>query len=182
MVLSTRLKRRLKLTSARLQRRAIFLLGGIVVGAAAVALALLADQAQLAFAALLSKSRYAALIVTPLGFALCVFLANGYFPNSQGSGIPQAIAARHLTDQAARNSLVSIRIAVGKIILTLFGLLCGASVGREGPTVQVGASIMFALGRFSPRRQPGSFWREPRPAWPPPSTHRSPASCSASRR
>jgi H+/Cl- antiporter ClcA len=110
---------------------------------------------KLAFAALLSKSRYAALVVTPLGFAASVFLTNGYFPHSQGSGIPQAIAARHLTDQAARNSLVSIRIAVGKIILTLFGLLCGASVGREGPTVQVGASIMFALGRFSPRRQPG---------------------------
>src|ERR1700740_3423883 len=153
--LSTRSKRRLRLTSARLQRRAIFLLGGVVVGAAAVALALLADQAQLAFSFLLSKSRYAALIVTPLGFAASVFLTNRYFPNSQGSGIPQAIAARHLTDQAARNSLVSIRIAVGKIILTLFGLLCGASVGREGPTVQVGASIMFALGRFSPRRQPG---------------------------
>ena len=153
--LSTRSKRRLKLTSARLQRRAIFLLGGVAVGAAAVVLALLADQAQLAFAALLSKSRYAALIVTPLGFAASVFLTNSYFPNSQGSGIPQAIAARHLTDQAARNSLVSIRIAVGKIILTLFGLLCGASVGREGPTVQVGASIMFALGRSSPRRQPG---------------------------
>jgi H+/Cl- antiporter ClcA len=153
--LSTRSKRRLRLTSARLQRRAIFLLGGVVVGAAAVALALLADQAQVAFALLLSKSRYAALIVTPLGFAASVFLTNRYFPNSQGSGIPQAIAARHLTDQAARNSLVSIRIAVGKIILTLFGLLCGASVGREGPTVQVGASIMFALGRFSPRRQPG---------------------------
>jgi H+/Cl- antiporter ClcA len=153
--LSTRSKRRLKLTSARLQRRAIFLLGGVVVGGAAVALALLADQAQLAFAFLLSKSRYAALIVTPLGFAASVFLTNRYFPNSQGSGIPQAIAARHLTDQAARSSLVSIRIAVGKIVLTLFGLLCGASVGREGPTVQVGASIMFALGRFSPRRQPG---------------------------
>jgi hypothetical protein len=50
--LSIRSKRRLKLTSARLQRRAIFLLGGIAVGAAAVALALLADQAQLAFAVL----------------------------------------------------------------------------------------------------------------------------------
>jgi H+/Cl- antiporter ClcA len=37
----------------------------------------------------------------------------------------------------------------------LFGLLCGASVGREGPTVQIGASIMLAIGRFSPRRQPG---------------------------
>ncbi|WP_024520107.1 chloride channel protein [Bradyrhizobium sp. Tv2a-2] len=154
-VLSTRSKRRLKLTSARLQRRAIFLLGGVVVGGAAVVLALLADQAQLAFAFLLSKSRYAALVVTPLGFAAAVYLTNRYFPNSQGSGIPQAIAARHLTDQKARNSLVSIRIAIGKVILTLFGLLCGASVGREGPTVQVGASIMFALGRFSPRRQPG---------------------------
>ncbi|WP_024509019.1 chloride channel protein [Bradyrhizobium sp. ARR65] len=153
--LSTRNRRRLKITSARWQRRAIFLLGGVVVGGAAVALAALADQAQIAFALLLSKSRYAALVVTPLGFALSVFLTNRFFPNSQGSGIPQAIAARHLTDQAARGSLVSIRIAIGKIILTLFGLLCGASVGREGPTVQVGASIMFALGRFSPRRQPG---------------------------
>ena len=39
--------------------------------------------------------------------------------------------------------------------LLLLGLLCGASIGREGPTVQVGASIMFAIGRLSPRRQPG---------------------------
>ena len=153
--LSTRNKRHLKITTARWRRRAIFLLGGIAVGAAAVALAVLADQAQLAFAFLLSKSRYAALVVTPLGFVASTFLTNRYFPNSQGSGIPQAIAARHLTNQAARGSLVSIRIAIGKIIMTLFGLLCGASVGREGPTVQVGASIMFALGRFSPRRQPG---------------------------
>jgi H+/Cl- antiporter ClcA len=144
-----------KVTSARWQRRVIFLLGGITVGAAAVALALLADQAQAAFALLLTKSQYASLLVTPLGFMLSVFLANRYFPNSQGSGIPQAIAARQLTEQTARGRLVSIRIAVGKIILTLLGLLCGASVGREGPTVQVGASIMFAIGRMSPRRQPG---------------------------
>ena len=154
-LLSYRHKRLFKIVSARWQRRAIFLLGGIVVGAAAVALAQLADQAQIAFSALVSKFRYASLVVTPLGFALSVFLTNRFFQNAQGSGIPQAIAARHLTDQTARNSLVSLRIAVGKIILTLFGLLCGASVGREGPTVQIGASIMFALGRFSPRRQPG---------------------------
>jgi len=155
LALSLRRKRWIKITSRRWQRRAIFLLGGVAVGAAAVALAHLADLAQVAFAMLLSKSRYASLVVTPLGFALSVFLTNRFFPNSQGSGIPQAIAARHLTDQTARQTLVSLRIAVGKVILTLFGLLCGASVGREGPTVQIGASIMFALGRFSPRRQPG---------------------------
>jgi H+/Cl- antiporter ClcA len=144
-----------KVISARWQRRTIFLFGGIAVGAAAVALALLADQAQSAFALLLGKSRYASLLVTPAGFMLSVFLTNRYFQNSQGSGIPQAIAARQLDEQADRGRLVSIRIAIGKILLTLLGLLCGASVGREGPTVQIGASIMFAIGRMSPRRQPG---------------------------
>jgi H+/Cl- antiporter ClcA len=153
--LSTRHKRLFRLTSARWQRRAIFLLGGIGVGAAAVALAQLADLAQHAFTLLLAKSRYAVLAVTPLGFMLSAYLTFRLFPNAQGSGIPQAIAARHLEDQAARERLVSIRIAIGKMILTLFGLLCGGSVGREGRTVQIGASIMFALGRVSPRRQPG---------------------------
>src|SRR5258706_7033528 len=154
-LLSKRHLRSVKVTSARWQRRAIFLLGGIAVGAVAVALAGLADWAQLGFAVLVAKWRYASLVVTPLGFAFSVFLTNRFFPNSQGSGIPQAIAARQLTDQAARGRLVSSRIAIGKVLLTLLGLLCGASAGREGPTVQVGASIMFAIGRMSPRRQPG---------------------------
>lgn len=152
---SERYARLARVVSARWQRRGIFLLGGVAVGGAAVGLALLADQAQIAFALLIAKAHYASLIVTPLGFMLSVYLTNKYFQNAQGSGIPQAIAARHLTDPAARNTLVSIRIAIGKVLLTLLGLVCGASVGREGPTVQVGASIMFALGRFSPRRQPG---------------------------
>jgi H+/Cl- antiporter ClcA len=155
MPLSNRRRRLFKIVSARWQRRALFLLGGIAVGAAAVALAWFADLAQVAFGRLVADFRYASVVLTPAGFALSVFLTNRVFRNAQGSGIPQAIAARHLSDQNARQGLVSLRIAVGKIILTLLGLLCGASVGREGPTVQIGASIMFALGRFSPRRQPG---------------------------
>src|SRR3569833_2745805 len=154
-ILSTRLLRSAKVTSAHWQRRALFLVGGITVGAAAVGLALAADWVQTEFAHLVARWRYASLIVTPLGFALSVYLTNRFFQNSQGSGIPQAIAARELDDQDARGRLVSIRIAIGKILLTLLGLLCGASAGREGPTVQVGASIIFAIGRFSPRRQPG---------------------------
>jgi H+/Cl- antiporter ClcA len=35
------------------------------------------------------------------------------------------------------------------MVLTVLGFLCGASVGREGPTVHVGASIMDALGRIA---------------------------------
>jgi H+/Cl- antiporter ClcA len=147
--------RLIKVLSARWRRHAVFLLGGVAVGAAAVALTLLADQAQRVFGLLVARFPYASLAVTPLGFALAVYLAGRFFPNSQGSGIPQVIAARELADQAARGRLVSIRIAAGKVLLTLLGLLCGASAGREGPTVQIGASLMFAVGRLSPRRQPG---------------------------
>ncbi|MBS0533166.1 MAG: chloride channel protein [Proteobacteria bacterium] len=155
LLLSGRYLRLMKVLSARWRRRFLFLAGGIMVGAAAVLLAYLADQVQHLFSLLIGHWHYASLAVTPLGFMLTVFLTNRYFPNSQGSGIPQAIAARQLTDYAARKRLVSMRVAIGKILLTLLGLLCGASSGREGPTVQVGASIMFTVGGMSPRRQPG---------------------------
>ncbi|HVZ08254.1 MAG TPA: chloride channel protein [Rhodopila sp.] len=148
-------RRHLRIQSVRTQRRVIFLLGGVVVGGAAVILAILADQAQSLFARLIAQWPYASLVVTPLGMGVAAWMTRRFFPNSQGSGIPQAIAARHLQNQAARGRLVSIRIAIGKILLTLFGLLCGASIGREGPTVQVGASIMFAIGGLSLRRQKG---------------------------
>src|ERR1700733_4657932 len=47
----------------------------------------------------------------------------------------------------ARAKLLSLRLTFGKILLTLFGMACGASIGREGPTVQVGAAILLQAGR-----------------------------------
>ncbi|WP_204338040.1 chloride channel protein, partial [Proteus mirabilis] len=61
---------------------------------------------------------------------------------------PQAIAARHLRAEEERDRLLSLKMVVGKIGLTLLGLLCGASISREGPTVQVGASIMLQVARW----------------------------------
>jgi H+/Cl- antiporter ClcA len=131
-------------------RRGIFLVGGLCVGGAAVLMALLADKAQDLFRRLIDNSQYWALLVTPLGFGIAVLLARTVFPNSQGSGIPQVIAARRIDDPVKRNALVSLRVAVGKIVVMMIGLLCGASIGREGPTVQVGASIMGFIGRKAP--------------------------------
>ena len=138
-----------RIAQNRWARRAIFLFGGLCVGGAAVLMALLADKAQVVFRAILGVSPYLALLVTPLGFGVAVFLARTVFPNSQGSGIPQVIAARQIEDREARLALVSLRVAFGKVVVMMFGLLCGASIGREGPTVQVGASIMGAIGRRS---------------------------------
>ena len=140
---------------ARWRREIIFILGGLLTGVAAAGFATLANLASLGFTRIEQTWHYAPLLLTPAGFALSIYLTIRVFPNAQGSGIPQAIAAREIDDRSRRAALVSIRVAVGKVALTALGLLCGASIGREGPTVQVGASVMFFTGRLSPARQPG---------------------------
>ena len=153
--LTLRRARRLRVASVRSTRRLLFVLGGVAVGTGAVALAKVADGTSEVFNAIFARWPWIVLVLTPAGFALSSFLARRYFPNSGGSGIPQAIAARHLENRVARERLVSLRLALGKSLLLVLGLVCGGSIGREGPTVQVGASIMFAVGRLSLRRQPG---------------------------
>jgi H+/Cl- antiporter ClcA len=131
--------------------RIVFWIGAIAIGLVSVAFAWAADEAQMLFKTATFSGAYAfllPLLLTPAGFVLCTWLAMRYFPNAQGSGIPQAIAARHLRDHSSRSALLSLKLAVGKIALTIIGLFSGASIGREGPTVQVGASIMLAAGRF----------------------------------
>ncbi|MDR9758183.1 chloride channel protein [Rhizobium redzepovicii] len=131
--------------------RLIFWFGACAIGIISVGFARLADLAQRAFAGITASGEWGfllPLVVTPLGFMLSAYLAARYFPNAQGSGIPQAIAARHLRDPEDRTRLLSLRLVFGKIVLTVLGLLSGASIGREGPTVQVGASIMLAVARF----------------------------------
>lgn len=146
---------RSRLAFKRWTRRTIFLIGGLSVGAVALLMARLADIAQAKFDQFLLLAPHLALVVTPLGFGVAALLARNVFPNSQGSGIPQVIAALQLEDQHRRGPLVSLRVAIGKIAVMTLGLLCGASIGREGPTVHVGAAIMFAMGRFAPYRQAG---------------------------
>jgi H+/Cl- antiporter ClcA len=88
-------------------------------------------------------------IVGPAGLALVVWITRRFFAGTQGSGIPQTIAALSVNDDKTRNQLLSPRVALGKFFLTLMALFSGASVGREGPTVQIGASIMHSLGRLT---------------------------------
>ena len=131
--------------------RLVFWTGALAIGVISVGFAKLADLAQRAFAGVTSSGEWGWLLplaLTPLGFMLSAYLAATLFPNSQGSGIPQAIAARHLHHDEDRTKLLSLKVALGKIVLTTLGLFSGASIGREGPTVQVGASFMLAVARF----------------------------------
>jgi H+/Cl- antiporter ClcA len=132
------------------QRSAAWIVGPVVVGLLAVFMAIQSDYANRANKFLFSLFPLAPLVFMPAGFALLAFLSQRYFPGTAGSGIPQTIAAIDELDPEKTSRLLSIRIIVGKIGLTLGGLLMGASIGREGPTVQVGASVMhFFYGKGS---------------------------------
>jgi H+/Cl- antiporter ClcA len=133
------------------QPRLVFWTGALAIGVISVVFAWLADAAQALFHTAVSGSEWRVglpLLLTPAGFVLCAWLAHSFFPGSQGSGIPQAIAARHLREAEDRGAILSLRLVFGKIMLTVVGLCCGASIGREGPTVQVGASLMLQAARW----------------------------------
>jgi len=127
-------------------RRGVFWLGAILVSVVAMVFAYMANAADGAFHSVSHARPWAVLVICPLGFALSAFLTKRFFPGAQGSGIPQVIAAVDIHDAGQVRFILSLRLAFAKLALTVLGLASGASIGREGPTVQIGASLMRSLG------------------------------------
>ena len=71
------------------------------------------------------------------------YLLARYFPNARGSGVPQTKAALF-----AREGRITLRTVLGKFFCTSATLASGIPLGREGPSVQVGAGLASVLGRF----------------------------------
>ncbi|WP_132143839.1 chloride channel protein [Luteibacter rhizovicinus] len=148
------------LSPSEWRRRLLFWTGAIAVGLSAVFFAKAADYAFEVFHSVVERGWWWPLLITPATFALLCWLTQGALKATRGSGIPQAIAALKVEDETFRTRLLSLRVAVGKMALTLAALLGGASVGREGPTVHVGAGILYSLGRrfgFSDPTAAGRF-------------------------
>jgi len=64
------------------------------------------------------------------------YLLYRYFPNARGSGVPQTKAALY-----AREGRITLRTVFGKFFCTSATLASGIPLGREGPSVQVGAAL-----------------------------------------
>src|SRR5215469_8368299 len=129
--------------------RLVFWAGALAVGLAAAVFAIASNRVMALHDRIIEQSKWWSLLVSPLILVLVVYCTHYLFPGTQGSGIPQAIAALRSSNDTARRRLLSFRIALGKLGLTLLGFLAGASIGREGPTVHIGASMMYSLGRFT---------------------------------
>lgn len=140
------------LQTRRLSRKTVsltyLLIGAALVALTALAFAKLADYALTANLMLAQKYPWFVWTALPLGLMLIVWLTMKFAPYSAGSGIPQVIASIALPHGAQKKRLVAFRETLLKIPLTFLGMLAGASIGREGPSVQVGAAVMSAWGRW----------------------------------
>jgi len=136
------------------KRRAALWGGAVAVALVAIVFAKASDAAFRVFQWIIAHSIWWALLVTPAVFALLAWLTSGALKPTRGSGIPQVIAALDVATPEFRRDNLSLKVSAGKLALTTLSLLGGASVGREGPTVHVGASLMYMFGRWFGFRDP----------------------------
>ncbi len=114
---------------------------GVVVGLTVVAFILLTGR----LAARMYPPESAAwrrVLVPTAGALFSGVLLFRYFPNARGSGIPQTKFALFI-----RDGYISLRTVLGKFLCCSISLASGIALGREGPSVQIGAGIASVIGR-----------------------------------
>jgi len=124
--------------------------GAIIVGLVAVMYAKLIDWGYDIFKLMLGIGVWFPLILTPTVAALGTWMTRRYFNGAEGSGIPQVVATLEAPGEHLGNRLLRPHIAIGKVLVSFLAILGGFTIGREGPTVQVGAAIMYQLRRLYP--------------------------------
>jgi H+/Cl- antiporter ClcA len=128
----------------------------VAVGVVAVAFARLADLAQLGLRRLVAFAPWWPWLAAPLGFCGVAWLTRRFFRGAEGSGIPQTIFALQPDAGESGSRLLRLHVVAGRMILACVGLFCGGSIGREGPTVHVGAVIAHSFGRWMPHGDMGA--------------------------
>ncbi len=75
-------------------------------------------------------------VLLPLALPACVWLIRTFAPTAKGHGTEAVIAAVH-----QRSGKVDWQVAPVKLLATVLTLAFGGSVGKEGPSAQIGAAI-----------------------------------------
>lgn len=85
-----------------------------------------------------------ALISVPLGLTVAFLIARRFAPEAEGDGVPAAMAAL-----VVRGGRLRLRAWATKIAATAATLGGGGSAGREGPIVQIGATVGSVAARYA---------------------------------
>ena len=123
-----------------------FLLMSVAIGIFSVIFAI---SCEIAFHYFLSMFHYLGwkiIFVIPPAFLVIAYCIRNYFPEAEGSGLPQVLALNHTTNPNKLSKYFMPRAILSKYIFVVLGTLFGATIGREGPSIQIGATIMM-LGK-----------------------------------
>ena len=114
---------------------------GALTGLAVVAFILLTERLGMRLYPV-GSSAWSRVLIPVVGSLVIGYLLFRYFPDARGSGVPQTKAALF-----ARDGVITLGTILGKFFCTSATLASGIPLGREGPSVQVGAGIASVLGR-----------------------------------
>lgn len=148
-----RLSRRQLGTLQDWKMRLVFWTGAILVGVVVQCFAWAADWSAHLFTRMHAYSQYLPIVVTPLAMMAIVWLMHRFSPASRGSGIPQVLLVLKQRYHWLRPTFLTLRLVAAKFVLTCFGLMAGASIGREGPSVHMGAALMHRAGQIGRLQQ-----------------------------
>jgi CIC family chloride channel protein len=127
----------------------VMLVAGAICGLAAVAFHLAIREAEhllidKALAASSPMWMVMTLVTPAMGGLVSGALLAYVVPDARGSGIPQVKVAYALED-----GRLPLRQSVGKFVVGVLQIGSGASLGREGPTVQICVGISSIIGRLT---------------------------------
>ena len=125
------------------------LVGAVFAGLGALLFALFDRGASGVSKTVWEAAPWAVFFIMPGGLALILWLRDRVFPWTDGTGIPQVIAVLQAGPGELRDRLLSGRVIVGKALLTGLGLFSFLSIGREGPSVQLGACFMHLVSKWT---------------------------------
>jgi CIC family chloride channel protein len=116
---------------------------GLLVGAGASLLIFLVQFLRDGVASI-PMGRWAPLVVLPVGILIAWAVATRWAPEVEGDGVPATIEGL-----AIRSGYLPTRASFFKFIATALTLGTGGSGGREGPIVQIGATIGSSIARHT---------------------------------
>ena len=134
-----------------------FWLAAFLSGCIAVLYAKLFSWAEAGTLYIFHKGSWLFFFFTPLCFLISWWLVKQYAPYARGSGIPQVSAAIELSNPKHHykvNKLLSLRVMLVKIVSSLTMVFGGGVIGREGPTIQISASIFKKINDLLPAWYP----------------------------
>ncbi len=85
-------------------------------------------------------------LIAPVFFIAAWALVHFFAPKARGSGIPQVMTSVELGRGEAKEKYLGLRLSLIKIVSSVCCVIGGGAIGREGPTLQVSASIFHFFG------------------------------------